>query len=73
MNRVKYDSILGITEISQYLQHNLRALDIVKENKVLIEVRESVNNLEGETSHLDAKGTSPKSKRHNLLKKLGLR
>jgi hypothetical protein len=55
------------------VRDKLRALDVVMETKALIGVREHVNKFQGETSHLGAKGTLSESKRHKLLKKLGLR
>jgi hypothetical protein len=55
------------------LQDNLLALDTMIVNKALIDVRKLVNKFQGETSHLGAKGTPSESKRHKLLKKLGLR
>jgi len=58
---------------SRSLWDSLYALDTVTENKALIDTREPVNKFQGETSHLGAKGTLLKSKRHKLLKKLYLR
>ena len=67
---VGYDKVLGPNHPgSRSLQDNLRALDTMIENKALIDVRAG----EQETSHLGAKGTPSESKRHKLLKKLGLR
>jgi tetratricopeptide (TPR) repeat protein len=71
---VGYNKVVGPDHPgSRSLQDNLRALDTVTENKALINVREPVNKFRGETSHLGAKGTLLESKRHKLLKKLGLR
>jgi hypothetical protein len=55
------------------LQDNLRVLDTVTENKVLIDIREPVNKFQEETLYLDTKGILSKSKYYKLLKKLGLR
>ena len=52
---------------SQGLRDNLRALDAVVENKALIGVEESINNLQGGPSHLVAEGTPLKSKRRKLF------
>jgi hypothetical protein len=71
---VGYDKVVGPDHPrSRSLQDNLRALDTVTENKALIDVREPVNKFQREASHLGAKGTLSESKRHKLLKKLGLR
>jgi tetratricopeptide (TPR) repeat protein len=59
---------------SQRLRDKLRALDTVTENKASnTHERESGEQISEETSHLGAKGTLSKSKRHKLLKKLCLR
>jgi hypothetical protein len=48
------------------LQDSLRALDTIIENKAIIDVRESVKEYQGETSHLGAKAALSKSQRHSL-------
>ena len=58
---VGYDKVVGPDHPESRSLRTIFVFDIVNENKVLIDVREPVNNLEGETSHLDAKGTSSKS------------
>ena len=70
---VGYDKVGGpVHPRSRTLQDKLHALDTVMENKGLIDVREPVNKFQGETSHVGAKRTLSKSKRHKLLKKLSL-
>lgn len=71
---VGYEKVCGPNHLrSRRLRDNLRALDTIIENKALIDVREPVNNFQGEMLHPGAKGTLSKSKRHKLLKKLCLR
>jgi len=71
---VGYEKVVGPDHPrSRSLQDNLRALDIVIENKALMDVREPGEQFQGEKSHLGTKGTLSKSKRHKLLKKFGLR
>jgi hypothetical protein len=58
---VGYEKVVGPDHPgSRSLQDNLRALDTVTENKALIDVRELANNFQGESSHLDARGTLSK-------------
>jgi hypothetical protein len=71
---VGYEKVVGPNHPkSRSLRDNLQALDTVTENKALKDVEELVNNSRGETSRLGAERATSKSKRHKLLKKLGLR
>jgi hypothetical protein len=71
---VGYDKVVGPDHpSSQSLQDNLQALDTATENETLKDVEEPVNNSRGETSRLGAERALSKTKRHKLLKKLGLR
>jgi hypothetical protein len=71
---VGYEKVVGPDHPrSQSLRDNLQALDTVTENGALKDVEERVNNSRGETSRLGVERAPSKSKRHKLLKKLGLR
>ena len=71
---VGYEKVRGPDHLrSRSLRDKLHALDTEIGNKALVDAREPVNKFQGETSHLGAKGTLSKSKRHKLLKKLCLR
>jgi hypothetical protein len=48
-------------------------LNTVTENKALIDIREPVNEFQGETLYLGTKGILSESKYYKLLKKLGLK
>ena len=69
-----YEKVVGPDHLrSRSLRDNLQALDTVTENETLKDVEEPVNNYQGETSRLGAERAPLKTKRHKLLKKLGLR
>ena len=69
-----YEKVVGPNHLrSRSLRDNLQALDTVTENETLKDVEEPVNNSRGETSRLGAERALSKTKRHKLLKKLGLR
>jgi tetratricopeptide (TPR) repeat protein len=69
-----YEKVVGPNHPrSRSLRDNLQALDTATENETLKDVEESVNNSRGETSRLGPERAPSKTKRHKLLKKLGLR
>ena len=72
---VGYEKVLGHDHPRcQRLQWKLRALDAIAENNLRIDTTENCGHtLEGETSHFNAERNPSNSKRHRLLRKLGLR
>ena len=62
-----YEKVVGPDHPkSQQLRDALHALDTVTQNSTLMEVREPVNRIQGETSGLGARERPSKSKRHRL-------